>query len=256
MMPRIKRRAAMGVLMALLAGPAMADGVLQVGSYPSNPPYEFKNDSGTFEGFEVDLVNAVAAKLGMTVAITDLGFQALFAATASHRVDVAISSITITPARLQNQDGLALIAGPASHLKTMEDVRGATLGAIASSTGENWIKANSAALGITGDKSYDTAANMFLDTLNGRVDGSVNDKAGSLYAFKTMHGMRIVASMPADEHIGMMLGKNSPLTGKVNDAITALKQDGTVGKLYAKWFGVEAPADSTTVKVAPLPHAG
>jgi polar amino acid transport system substrate-binding protein len=264
MMPRIKRRAAMGVLMALLAGPAMADGVLQVGSYPSNPPYEFKNDSGTFEGFEVDLVNAVAAKLGMTVAITDLGFQALFAATASHRVDVAISSITITPARLQNQDftqpyfddGLALIAGPASHLKTMEDVRGATLGAIASSTGENWIKANSAALGITGDKSYDTAANMFLDTLNGRVDGSVNDKAGSLYAFKMMHGMRIVASMPADEHIGMMLGKNSPLTGKVNDAITALKQDGTVGKLYAKWFGVEAPADSTTVKVAPLPHAG
>jgi polar amino acid transport system substrate-binding protein len=252
------------LMMALLAGPALADGTLQVGSYPSNPPYEFKNDSGTFEGFEVDLVNAVAAKLGMTVAITDLGFQALFAATASHRVDVAISSITITAARLQNQDftqpyfddGLALIAGPASHLKAMEDVRGATLGAIASSTGESWIKANTAALGITGDKSYDTAANMFLDTLNGRVDGSVNDKAGSLYAFKTMKGMRIVASMPADEHIGMMLGKNSPLTGKVNDAISALKQDGTVAKLYAKWFGVEAPADSSTVKVAPLPHAG
>ena len=259
------RRTGLGlVLAAMLAGPAMADGTLQVGSYPSNPPYEFKTDTGTFDGFEVELVNAVAAKLGMTVAITDLGFQALFAATASHRVDVAISSITITPARLQNQDftqpyfddGLALIAGPASRLKTMEDMRGATLGAIASSTGENWIKANMTALGISKNNSYDTAANMFLDTLNGRVDGSVNDKAGSLYAFKTMKGMRVVASMPADEHIGMMLSKNSPLTPKVNDAISALKQDGTVGKLYAKWFGVEAPAESSTVKVEPLPHAG
>ena len=184
---------------ALLAGPASAE-VLQVGSYPSNPPFEFKDDAGKFQGFEVDLANAVAAKLGMTVEITDLGFQALFAATASHRIDVAISSITVTPARLQNQDftqpylddNLALIAGPASTVKGVSDLRGKTLGAIASSTGEAWIKANSERLGLAGSKSYDTAANLFLDTANGRVDGSVNDQFGSLYAFRSMRGMRVV----------------------------------------------------------------
>ena len=247
-----------------VATTAHAQATLQVGSYPSNPPFEFKTDSGQFQGFEVDLVKAVADKLGMSPAFTDLGFQALFAATASHRVDLAISSITITPDRLKNQDftqpylddGLALIAGPSSTLKSLTDVKGATLGAIASSTGEAWIKGHAAELGIAGNKSYDTAANMFLDTANGRVDGSVNDEAGSLYAFKTMRGMRVVASMPADEHIGMMLPRGSPLTPKVNDALTALKQDGTVAKLYAKWFGAEAPAGSSSVKVEPLPHAG
>lgn len=249
--------------LTVLAGAAAAE-TLQVGSYPSNPPFEFKNDSGTFEGFEVDLANAVAAKLGMTVAFTDLGFQALFAATASHRVDLAISSITITPARLQNQDftqptmddDLAVIAGPASRLHSMEDLKGATLGAIASSTGETWIKANTEKYGIAENKSYDTAANMFLDTANGRVDGSVNDQAGSLYAFKSMKGMHIVALIPANQHIGMMLPKGSPLTVKVNDALTALKQDGTVARLYAKWFGAEAPAGSSTTTVEALPHAG
>ena len=260
----IGRRAGLiGILTALLCSPAFAEGVLQVGSYPSNPPYEFKDDTGAFQGFEIDLVNAVAAKLGMTVAITDLGFQALFAATASRRVDVAISSITVTQERLKNQDftqpylddGLALIAGSASRLKTMEDVRGATLGAIASSTGETWIKANTERLGIAGAKSYDTAANMFLDTANGRVDGSVNDSAGSLYAFKSMRGMRTVVTMPAEQHIGMMLPKGSALTPKVNDAISGLKQDGTVARLFAKWFGAEAPANSSTVKVVALPHA-
>ena len=264
-MASIGRRFWLGLaMMSALTATANAQATLQVGSYPSNPPFEFKTDSGQFQGFEVDLIKAVADKLGMTPEFSDLGFQALFAATASHRVDVAISSITITPDRLKNQDftqpylddGLALIAGPASALKSMADVKGATLGAIASSTGEAWIKGHTAELGIAGNKSYDTASNMFLDTANGRVDGSVNDEAGSLYAFKSMRGMRVVATMPADEHIGMMLPKGSPLTPKVNDALTALKQDGTVAKLYAKWFGADAAADSSTVKVEPLPHAG
>ena len=242
---------------------ARAADALQVGSYPSNPPFEFKDDAGHFQGFEIDLVNAIAATLGRPVEITDLGFQALFAATASHRVDLAISSITVTPARLQNQDftqpyldtNLALIAGPASRVKALEDIKGATLGAIASSTGEAWIKANGEKYGVADSKSYDTAANMFLDTANGRVDGSVNDLAGSLYAFRTMKGMRVVANISGVNSIGIMLPKNSPMTAPVNEAMDGLKRDGTVAKLYAKWCGVEPPADSSTVKVLPLPRA-
>ena len=53
----------------IAAGPATAyaEGVLNVGSYPNNPPFEYKNESGTFEGFEVDIVNEAAKRIGMTV---------------------------------------------------------------------------------------------------------------------------------------------------------------------------------------------
>lgn len=260
------RRAVLSLLAAAgatRAGSARAAEPLQLGSYPSNPPFEFKDETGTFKGFEIDLVSAIAAKLGRPVEITDLGFQALFAATASHRVDLAVSSITVTPARLQNQDftqpyldtNLALIAGPASRVRTLDDLKGATLGAIASSTGEAWIKANGAAHGIADSKSYDTAANMFLDTSNGRVDASVNDLAGSLYAFRTMRGMRVVANISGVNSIGIMLPKNSPLTVPMNTIMDGLKTDGTVAKLYETWFGVAPPPDSSTVKVMPLPRA-
>ena len=89
----------------IAAGPATAYAadVLNVGAYPTNPPFEYKNESGTFEGFEVDIVNEAAKRAGMTTEIADLGFQALFAATTSKRIDVAISSITITPERLKSQ---------------------------------------------------------------------------------------------------------------------------------------------------------
>src|SRR5690606_28849895 len=99
-------------------GTAQAE-TLAVGAYPANPPWENKTESGTFEGFEVDLVNEIGKRLGADIQIQDLGFQALFAATASSRVDMAISSISITNERLQNQaftqgyydSDIALIAG-------------------------------------------------------------------------------------------------------------------------------------------------
>ena len=80
------------------AGPAtaFAADVLNVGSYPNNPPFEYKAESGNFEGFEVDIVTEAAKRAGMEVNIEGYDFQPLFAATSSGRIDVAISSITIS----------------------------------------------------------------------------------------------------------------------------------------------------------------
>jgi polar amino acid transport system substrate-binding protein len=52
-----------------------------------------------------------------------------------------------------------------------------------------------------------------------------------------------------------MMTKDHPLLGKINDAITAMKADGTLQSIHKKWFGVEAPADSSTAKEAALPKA-
>ena len=59
----------LAAVVGIAAGPATAyaEGVLNVGSYPNNPPFEFKGESGTFEGFEVDIVTEAAKRIGMTV---------------------------------------------------------------------------------------------------------------------------------------------------------------------------------------------
>ena len=79
---------------------ALAQETLQVGAYPANPPWENKKEDGTFEGFEVDLVNEIGKRIGANIEIQDFDFPALFAATSSGRIDMAISSITITDERL------------------------------------------------------------------------------------------------------------------------------------------------------------
>ena len=48
------------------ASGAYAADTLNVGSYPSNPPFEYKADTGVFEGFEVDIVTEAAKRAGLT----------------------------------------------------------------------------------------------------------------------------------------------------------------------------------------------
>lgn len=253
---------ALGLLLTGAVGPAAAE-TLEVGAYPANPPFEYKGETGLFDGFEVDLAKAVAQRIGADMKITDLGFQALFAATAARRIDLAISTIAVTKPRLQNQDftqpyldtGLVIAAGPASTLKSAADARGKVMGAIASSTGEAWLKANAATLGIAEIKTYDTQANLLLDTANGRIEGAVNDIGGILYAMKSMKGLHIVERFPSNNQIAMMLAKNSPMTARVNEALSAIKQDGTMLALYRKWFDADPPAGSSTITVLPQPKA-
>ncbi|WP_342362678.1 ABC transporter substrate-binding protein [Terrarubrum flagellatum] len=267
-MAQITRRSLMmlGALgVALTAVPAaFAAEKLMVGAYPSNPPWEFKNAQGQFEGFEVDMVKDIAKRLGMEVEISDLGFQALFAATSSKRIDLAISTITITGERLKSQsftqgfydsDG-ALATADGSKIKKLEDAKGAIIAVMSSSVGEKWAKDNQAKYGFGEIKGYDTYQNMLLDVQNGRAAAAVSDFAGMSYYFTKMKGMQIAERIPApDDRYGLMMTKDHPLLTKVNDAVTAMKKDGTLAAIHKKWFGVDPEPSSSTVQERPLPKA-
>ncbi len=247
------------------AGPvsAFAEGVLNVASYPNNPPFEFKAESGNFEGFEVDIVTEAAKRIGMTVNIEGYDFQPLFAATSSGRVDVAISSITITPERLGSQSftqpyydsDMGVAATTAGGVKGLADLKGKVIGVLSGSTGEKWANDNKAAQGFGEIKGYNTQQEVLLDLAAGRVDGVVSDVPGMEYAFTKMQGLAVVERIKTGEQYGLMVTKDSPLVEKLNGALSEMKNDGTLQSIHKKWFGTDAPADSSTVAEAPMPKA-
>lgn len=261
------RRKLFGALAAAAFGLAMASvahaETLIVGAYPANPPWENKTESGDFEGFEVDLVKEIGKRLGTEVEFQDLGFQALFAATASSRVDMAISSISITNERLQNQSftqgyydsDIALVANSDTSLKTLDDIKDKTIGAISASVGEAWIKENTEKYGIKEYRGYNTQQDLLLDVQSARLDGAIGDIAGFQFAFTKMQGMKVVEPIPTGDKFAIMMKKGSPLLEKVNGAIDAIKQDGTMAALHKKWLGADASADSSVNKIMPIPQA-
>jgi len=259
------RRAFMGlagaaVLSVASAGFASAE-ALVVGSYPSNPPFEYKTAEGTFEGFEVDIVNEVAKRLGMTVEISDLGFQALFAATSSRRIDAAISSITITKERLASQSftqayydsDMGVATRKEATLSAVEDLKGKVVGVLAGSTGDKWTRDNQAKYGIGEIKSYNAQQDLLMDLSSGRADAAVSDVPGMEYAFLKMKDLAVKVRIKTGEQYGLMMGKDHPLLAKANDAITAMKKDGTLAAIHKKWFGTDPAADSASAVEQPLP---
>lgn len=248
------------LIVALGLSPAATAQTLEVGAYPSNPPWEFKNEQSEFEGFEVDLVRAIGERMGREVNIQDLGFQALFAATSSGRIDMAISTVTITDERLANQDftqpyydsDLGIVtAGDA--VQSLEDLSGQPVGAIASSTGETWIAANTEQYGFGDYNSYTTQQNLLLDVANGRVAAGIGDILGFEFATEQMPQLRIAGRIETGERFAIMMPKGSPLLDEVNEAITGIKEDGTMAALYETWLGA-APAEGTSgATVMPIP---
>jgi polar amino acid transport system substrate-binding protein len=243
-------------------GPVQAE-TLTVGAYPANPPWENKKEDGSFEGFEVDLVNEVAKRIGADVNIQDLGFQALFAATSSGRIDLAISSITITNERLESQSftqgyydsDMALATAVDSGVSSLADMKGKPVGVLSTSTGETWVKENTEKYGFGEMKGYNAQQDLLLDLQAGRVAGAISDIAGLQFAFMQMPTMHVVERIKTTDRYGIMMKKDSPNLQRVNDAITAMKQDGTLAALHKKWLGADADPDTSTVQVLDLPMA-
>jgi polar amino acid transport system substrate-binding protein len=263
----VTRRSLFGIAAAIglaATSPTIASAeTLTVGAYPSNPPFEYKTADGTFEGFEVDIVNEVAKRLGMDVEISDLGFQALFAATSSQRIDIAVSSITITQERLASQSfsqpyydaDMGIATRKDSEVATTADLEGKIVGGLSGSTGEMWIKENQQTYGISEIKGYNAQQDLLLDLMAGRIDAAISDVPGMEYAFTRMTDLVVKERISTGEQYGLMMTKDHPLLERINDAITEMKQDGTLAEIHRKWFGTDAPEGSSTMEVKPIPKA-
>lgn len=256
--------AVMGLALGLAALPSMAQEVLRVGSYPANPPWENRTESGDFVGFEVDIVNEVARRIGRTAEIEGYDFRALFVATASGRVDIVISSLTITDERLESQSftqpyvegamGIGVRSG--SEIDSIEDLRGMRIGTIATSFPEIWVNERAEEIGFASNGSYDSTANMLTDLMAGRIDAVVNDVVGLRYAFGQMSGLEVSHEIVTGERFAMMMPKDSPLLEEVNAAISAMKEDGTMAAIFERWMGVPPAEGSLTVTPLPIPTPG
>ncbi len=256
---KIKTIAVAATMMNGVAVAGYAD-VLQVGANIGNVPWEFQDESGENVGFEIDLVTEVAARMGHEVEIVNIPFNGLFSAVQSGRIDIAISSITITPERLESvsfaqpyydsDQSLTVAAGGPSSVAEMN---GKIVGVDTGSTGDVWVEAHAAEAGFADVRRYEGLAPAMLDLAAGRIDGYISDIPALLYYVKDKPDLAVVARIETGERYSMMFDKDSELVVQANDALTELKNEGFIAALHEEWFGA-APEDTTsTVMVMDIP---
>lgn len=234
---------------------------LTVGANIGNVPWEYEDSSGAYVGFEIDLVNEIAARLGKTVKFENIPFQGLFPAVQSGRINMAVSSITITQKRLESltfaqpyydsDQSLTVLAS--SGISSSADLKGKTVGVDTSSTGDIYATEREAEWGLAGISRYEGLAPAMLDLQAGRIDGYISDIPALLYYTKDKPEFKVAERLLTGEQYSIMFNKDDPLATEVNDVITTLKNEGFIAGLHEKWFGAKPEDTTSTVMVMDMP---
>ncbi|MCM2503509.1 transporter substrate-binding domain-containing protein [Aureimonas altamirensis] len=248
-------------LVAAIASPAFAK-TLTVGANVGNVPWEFQNEQSEIVGFEVELVQEVATRLGYDeVKIENIPFNGLFSAVQSGRIDAAISSITITDKRLESvsfaqpyyDSDQSLSVLEASGITGLAGLSGKAVGVDTGSTGDMWATAHQAEYGISEIRRFEGLSPAMLDLAAGRIDGYISDIPAVEYYIKDKPQYAVVERIRTGEQYSMMFAKDSPLAAEATRAIGELKADGFMAKLHEKWFGSAPDASTSTVTNAEMP---
>ncbi|MCO5731421.1 transporter substrate-binding domain-containing protein [Rhizobium sp. SSA_523] len=262
MTPKTTLRAALlsGLFSFLgLASAQSAD--LTVGANIGNVPWEFQDASGKVTGFEVDLVNEIAKRLGKSVEFVNTPFNGLFPAVQSGRINMAISSITITEKRLESvsfaqpyyDSDQSLTATEKSGITGLTGMDGKVVGVDTGSTGDMWAEKHKQEYKFGDIRRFEGLSPAMLDLVAGRIDGYISDIPALLYYVKDKPELKVVERIPTGEKYSIMFNKGDPLATQVNEVITALKGEGYIAKLHETWFGAKAEDTTSTVKVLDMP---
>ena len=255
-------RFALGALLSalFLVATVQAD-ELVVGANIGNVPWEFADRGGEFVGFEIDLITEVARRLGHTVDVVNIPFNGLFSAVQSGRIDVALSSMTITEKRLASvsfaqpyyDSAQSLTVLSSSNATGLGDMRGAIIGVDTGSTGDMWTTENSERFGFGEIRRFEGLAPAMLDLQTRRIDAYISDIPSLQYFAKDKPQFKVIERIETGERYSMMFARNSRWVDPMNDVISTLKEEGFVADLHERWFGAAPAAGSSTVRVADRP---
>lgn len=223
------------------------DGILTVGSDIPYKPFEF-GDPPDYDGFDVDVVNAIGEKLGLEVRFVRTPFDTIFRDLAQGRFDMVASAVTITEERQQTVDFSApyfngdqsLMIKEGSDIRNVADLEGEIVGAQIGTTGADYARDETPAEDV---RTYDLIDDAFQALQGEQVAAVINDFPVSKFAERSREDLRVVQTIETGEQYGLAFARdNDALREAVDGAIAEIKQDGTYEEIYREWFEEDPPA--------------
>ncbi|MCD7033237.1 transporter substrate-binding domain-containing protein [Metabacillus sp. GX 13764] len=221
--------------------------VLQMATSADYKPFEYKDTAkgSDIMGFDVDLIHALADKLGYKIEIKDMDFNSLVPALQAKQADIVLAGMTPTEDRKKNVDFTdiyytakhMIVSKKGSGIKTVDDLKGKTLGVQLGSIQEGKAKElqKKTAFKI---ENRNRIPDLVQEMNAGRFDAAIIEDTvakGYFEADKNLEGFVIQDSEEAGSAIALQ--KDSPYTKEFNKALKELKDSGELEKLIVKWFG-------------------
>lgn len=249
----LKTIAAAAALQTLILAPAIAGenldqikaaGVIKIGTEGTYAPFTFHNAENKLVGFDVEIGQAVAEKLGVKAEFVEGKWDGLIAGLDANRYDAVINQVGITEARKQKYDfsdpyivskAVLIVKDGNEEIKSFDDLKGKTS---AQSLSSNFGKiAEAAGAELVGTDGFDQSIQLVL---TGRADATINDSL-SFLDFKKQKPdapVKIAAEKEEADASGIIVRKgDAELVAAINKALADIKADGTYQKIADTYFG-------------------
>jgi ABC-type amino acid transport substrate-binding protein len=242
-------------------------GVLRVGTSADYAPYEFYNDQFQLDGFDIALINAIGEKLGVKVALNDYAFDGLLGVVTLDQADVAIAALSVTPERQAIADfSNVYFAGSDAVLARPDAEAGEITDTAALAAVRLGVQDNSVYETMAQDKLIDTGSmpkeNLFVysditraisDLKARRIDAVWLDRRPA-EAWASDGSVKVIAQDLNQQLYAVAMKKGSTaLRDKINAALLALQNDGTVAQLVQQYLNTRPEDVITPPQVLPTP---
>ena len=227
------------------------DGKIIVASDLANAPLDFVDEkTGEAQGFEIDLINAVADKLGLECEVLPaMKFDTIVPLIEQGgKADVGVSNITITDARMEQVDftdsymdsnqGLVTRADAVAVTEEALNVEGTKVAVQAGTTGASWAEENLPNAEIV---ALDDPVVAITGVQAGLYSAAVADLPVMTYlCSNSFTDCQVAIEIPTGEQYGIAVNKDNPgLTEAINGALAELEEEGYISELEVKWLGAE-----------------
>ncbi len=208
------------------------------------PPYEMVADDGSFEGIDVEVAGAIAEKLGLTLEVDDMDFDAALLAVQQNKSDIVMAGVTVTEDRqlvMNFSDsyatGVQVVIVKEGSDVTLDNLGEKMIGTQRGTTGNIYTTDDYGDDHVT---AYDNGASAVQALLNGQVDCVVIDSAPAEAFVAANAGLTILDTEYVTENYAIGVNKdNTALLDAINQALAELTADGTIQSIVDKYITAE-----------------
>jgi polar amino acid transport system substrate-binding protein len=227
-------------------------GVIKVGTSADYPPFEYVDDNGNKIGFDIELMQEIARRMGVKLEWVDMPFDSLIASVQEGKIDAAIAAfnyseerdanIDFTEAYYLSEDAFVVADSFADEISAPEDAAKYIVGVQTGTTQDSWLTENLVDTGLlTEDKlfRYDRADQAALDLKNGRIQVWVADYVPGLAVVNQLGGLKVVyKGILSSGPMNIIIPEGSTdLAAEMNKAIAAMQGEGFIDGLALKYIG-------------------
>lgn len=228
----------------------LEEGVITIGTEGTYSPNSYHDESGNLVGFDVEVAEKIAEKLGVRAEFVESEWDSLFAGMDSGRIDIVVNEVEASEERREKYDfsepytyiqGALLVAEDNDEIQSVEDLEGKRAAQnLTSSWGQLGESYGAELIGVD---SMNQSVELLL---TGRADVTLNAETAFYDFMKNQPDQAVKIAAMTDSTTSSVIPVrkgNESLVNAINDALDEMRESGELEELSVKYFGEDVTAE-------------